>query len=416
MRTTRPLHLVAGVVALGLLVTGCTAPGTGDDTPEATATTADDGAEEEGAVPETPSSPVTLNILDVAGNQKLTGVMVDAFVAEHPDIVSAVTWESAGAPDLVGTIKPQVDSGNLSIDLVMTGTDGMSAGVEQDLWIPIVADFGDRLSNMDNYIEPAANMQGLAGDFGVVTTYYPSGPLMQYDPAIVTDVPTTPEELLAWAQANPGKFGYARPANSGPGRTFLQGLPYMLGDEDPLDPENGWDKTWAYLKELGQTIDSYPTGTGQVISNMADGTWALIPTTTGWDINPRALGQEPPTIEAAPFDDFTWVTDAHYAVVPQGQSADKMSAILNLLQYILTPETNAMAYDAGYFYPGPAIEGATLDLAPQESQDIIAEFGRDWYDDLIEEMPKATPLPPADLVKAFDIWDREVGSGKYEAS
>ena len=409
MRNSRPLHLVAGIAAAGMLLTACSPPATeAPETPGA-------GAEEEvSGVPETPSSPVTLNILDVAGNQKLTGVMVDAFVAEHPDIISAVTWESAGAPDLVGTIKPQVDSGSLSIDLVMTGNDGMSAGVEQDLWEPIVADFGDRLTNMDNYIEPAAAMQGLAGDFGVVTTYYPSGPLLQYDPAVVTDVPSTPEELLAWAQANPGKFGYARPANSGPGRTFLMGLPYMLGDSDPSDPENGWDKTWAYLKELGQTISSYPTGTGQVITNMADGTWSLIPTTTGWDINPRALGNEPTTIEAAPFDDFTWVTDAHYAVVPKGQDPEKMSAILNLLQFILTPETNAMAYDAGYFYPGPSIEGATLELAPQESQDIIAQFGRDWYDDLIEEMPKTTPLPPADMVLAFDIWDREIGSGKYE--
>lgn len=411
MRTSRPLHLVAGIAAVGILLTACSPPAT--EAP-ATPTAAAEGEPAGSGVPETPSAPVTLNILDVAGNQKLTGVMVDAFVAEHPDIISAVTWESAGAPDLVGTIKPQVDSGSLSVDLVMTGNDGMSAGVEQDLWEPIVADFGDRLTNMENYSEPAAAMQGLAGDFGVVTTYYPSGPLLQYDPAVVTDVPSTPEELLAWAQANPGKFGYARPANSGPGRTFLMGLPYMLGDSDPSDPENGWDKTWAYLKELGQTISSYPTGTGQVITNMADGTWSLIPTTTGWDINPRALGNEPTTIEAAPFDDFTWVTDAHYAVVPKGQDPEKMSAILNLLQFILTPETNAMAYDAGYFYPGPSIEGATLDLAPQESQDIIAQFGRDWYDDLIEEMPKTTPLPPADMVLAFDIWDREIGSGKYE--
>lgn len=417
MRTAKPLHLVAGVAALGMLLAACSAPDSGSESPSST----DGGSSESpsgdsGEVPDKPSSPVTLNILDVAGNQKLTGPMVDAFVADHPDIVSSVTWESAGAPDLVGTIKPQVDSNNLSIDLVMTGNDGLSAGIEQGLWVPIVADFGDRISNMGNYIEPAEAMQGLAGDFGVVTTYYPSGPLLQYDPAVVTDVPSTPEELLAWAQANPGKFGYARPANSGPGRTFLMGLPYLLGDDDPKDPENGWDKTWAYLKEIGQTIDSYPTGTGQVISNVADGTWSLIPTTTGWDIEPRAIGNEPPEIEAAAFDSFTWVTDAHYAVVPKGQSADKLSAIVNLLQYILEPETNAMAFDHGYFYPGPSIEGATIDLAPQESQDVIAEFGRDWYDALIEEMPKTTPLPPADMVTAFDIWDREIGSGKYEAN
>jgi putative spermidine/putrescine transport system substrate-binding protein len=406
MRARKSTYLAATVAVAALALTGCTAPNSGAK-PAPVATNASD-------VPAKPSAPVTLNILDVAGNQKLTGPMVDAFVQKNPDIISAVTWESAGAPDLVGTIKPQVDSGSLSVDLVMTGTDGLSAGIGQNLWVPLVKDYGDRVDNQKNYIEPAANMQKLAEGFGVVTTYYPSGPLLQYDPAVVKDVPKNPEDLLKWAQANPGKFGYARPANSGPGRTFLQGLPYILGDSDPSDPEGGWDKTWAYLKELGATINNYPTGTGQVISNMADGTWSMIPTTTGWDINPRALAQEPKTIEAAPFDDFTWVTDAHYAVVPKGQTADKMSAILLLLQDMLTPETNAMAYDSGYFYPGPAVKGATLKKAPQASQDVIKEFGRDWYDDLIDKMPKATPLEPAQLVKAFDIWDREIGTGKFE--
>jgi len=417
MRTTK---LMAGLAVVGLALTACSAPAAPGSQTSTTSSAGESSSAPapgaEGEVPEKPSAPVTLNILDVAGNQKLTGPMVEAFVAEHPDIISAVTWESAGSPDLVGTIKPQVDSGNLQIDLVTTGNDGLSAGIGEGLWEPIVADFGDRLSNQANYLEPAAAMQELAGDFGVVTTYYPSGPLLQYDPEVVTDVPSNPEELLAWAKANPGKFGYARPANSGPGRTFLMGLPYMLGDSDPKDPENGWDKTWAYLKELGETIDTYPTGTGQVISNVADGTWSLIPTTTGWDIEPRAIGNEPARIEAAPFDDFTWVTDAHYAVIPKGQSPDKISAILNLLQYILTPEVNAMAFDSGYFYPGPSIEGATLDLAPQASQDLLAEFGRDWYDELIESKPKTTPLSPEQMVKAFDIWDREIGSGKYETS
>jgi putative spermidine/putrescine transport system substrate-binding protein len=409
MRPSKPLHLVASIAALGLLLTACAAPNSGSTATRPAASAA------AGNVPVKPSAPVTLDILDVAGNQKLTGSMVTKFVKEHPDIISSVTWESAGAPDLVGTIKPQVDSKKLSVDLVMTGTDGLSAGIDQNLWVPIVKDYGDRLSNIANYIDPAAKMEALADGFGVVTTYYPSGPLLQYDPAVVTDVPKTPEALLAWAKAHPGKFGYARPANSGPGRTFLMGLPYMLGDKDPSDPVNGWAKTWAYLKDLGQYINNYPTGTGQVISNMADGSWAMVPTTTGWDINPRALGQEPKTIAASAFDKFTWVTDAQYAVVPRSQSTDKMSAILNLLQYMLTPETNAMAYDTGYFYPGPSIKGATLSKAPQASQDTIKTYGRDWYDALITKMPTATPLTPAKLVKAFDLWDREVGSGKYQA-
>ena len=410
MRSLTSARLGAGLLVLGLALTACAAPKTGSSA-AGTGAAAATGS----AIPAKPSAPVTLDILDVAGNQKLTGPMVDAFVKAHPDIISSVKWESAGAPDLVGTIKPQVDSNNLKVDLVMTGTDGLSAGIGQNLWLPIAKDYASQLSNMKNYLDPAAKMQELAQGFGVVTTYYPSGPLLQYDPAVVTDVPKTPEALLAWAKAHPGKFGYARPANSGPGRTFLMGLPYMLGDKDPKDPVNGWDKTWAYLKDLGSTITTYPTGTGQVISNMADGTWAMVPTTTGWDINPRALGQEPKTIAAAPFDNFTWVTDAHYAVIPKGQSADKVSAILNLLQYMLSPEVNAMAYDTGYFYPGPAVKGATLDKAPDKSQQTIKDFGRDWYDALIDKMPKAVPLTPDQMVKAFDIWDREVGSGKFKA-
>jgi putative spermidine/putrescine transport system substrate-binding protein len=73
-----------------------------------------------------------------------------------------------------------------------------------------------------------------------------------------------------------------------------------------------------------------------------------------------------------------------------------------------------MAYDNGYFYPGPSVNGATLDKAPQASQDVIKQYGRPWYDELIETAPKAAPLKPDQLVKAFDIWDREVGSGKFQ--
>lgn len=405
-RTTRTTvtrrAATTGLVAAGVAgLAACTAPGGGGG--DADPAPAED-------IPEKPAEAVALNIFDVAGGQKELGPMIEKWAADNPDVISSVTFESGDAPSLVGQIKPQVDSGRLEVDLVLTGNDGLSAGIGSDLWVPIVSTYGDRLGNQANYLEPAAAMQGLASGHGVVVSYYPSGPLLQYDPEAVTEVPTTPEQLLAWAEANPGKFGYARPANSGPGRTFLMGLPYILGDSDPKDPENGWEKTWEYLRNIGQYIDNYPSGTGQVISNMADGTWQMIPTTTGWDINPRATGQLPAKFEAAAFETFTWVTDAHYAVVPAGQSADKLSAILLLLNGMLEPEYNAMAYDEGYFYPGPAIEGATLDLAPESSQKVVEEFGRDWYDELIESAPKETPLEPDLLVKAFDLWDREVGS------
>ena len=94
-------------------------------------------------------------------------------------------------------------------------------------------------------------------------------------------------------------FLYARPANSGPGRTFLMGLPYILGDTDPKDPVKGWDKTWAYLKALGENIEYYPTGTGATMKELGEGTRDMIVSTTGWDINPRVLGTVPKEAKVA---------------------------------------------------------------------------------------------------------------------
>ncbi|MFC7403500.1 ABC transporter substrate-binding protein [Georgenia alba] len=411
MRSVRTVAAI-GAAALTVGLAACSPP-------EGQSGQEDDGggpAAEPGDVPTVPAEPVSLHILDVAGNLNLTQEMIDQFVEENPDIISEVTYEEAGSPDLVGTIKPQVDSGDLQIHLVLSGTDGMSAGIGEDLWVPVVEEFGDRLTGMDGYLEGAAAMQELAEGYGVLLTYTPSGPFLWYNPAEVeeAEVPATPEELLAWAEANPGRFGYARPANSGVGRTFLQALPYMLDDSDPLDPENGWDNTWDYLAELDRHVDFYTTGTGAMVSNVADGTWTMTPTTMGWDIQPRADGLVPAEIEAAEFEEYTFVADSQYALMPRGLTADEQSAILNLIEYMLQPEVNSYAYDSGYFYPGPAVEGASLDQAPQESQDLMAEFGRDWYDQAIEEHEVVTPLPADALVTAFDIWDREIGGDRVQ--
>jgi len=367
-------------------------------------------------VPDKPSKPVDLNIMDVAGNLQLTQSMIDSYVAAHPDIIKSVTYDKGTAPDLPGKLKAQQDAGRVQIDLVLTGTDALASGIQQGLYLPIADTFKDRLPNMANYIDPAKNMQTLAQGQGVVVTYYPSGPLLEYNPAKVTTPPTTPDELLAWAKANPGKFGYARPANSGPGRTFLMGLPYILGDKDPKDPVNGWEKTWAFLKDLGQYIPMYPTGTGPTMENLGNGTWDMIASTTGWDINPRVLGTVPADFKITSFKGFTWVTDAHYAVIPKGVDVDKQSAIILLINDMLTPQQNAKAYDKGYFYPGPAVKGADLSLAPQESQDAINKFGRPEYADLIANNPTALPLDAATMVTAYKMWDEQVGAGKFKTS
>src|SRR3954449_5957116 len=394
-----------GTVALAaaLVLAACGAP----DKPGGSAKT-------DGPVPDKPGKAVTLNILDVAGNLQLTQGMIDEFVSKNKDQIAKVTYSKATAPELVGKVKAQQNAGRVDIDLVLTGVDGLAAGIDQNLWVPILPTYANRVPGMNDYLPGAAAMQKLAGDFGVTVTYYPSGPLIEYLPAKVPNPPKTAEELLAYAKANPGAVQYARPANSGPGRTLLMGLPYLLGDSNPKDPVNGWAKTWAYLAELNKTITLYPSVTSDTMKNLANGSAKIIASTTGWDINPRVLGTVPKDAKVSSLQGFHWVTDAHYAVVPKGVSTDKQAAILNLLADMLTPQQQAKAYDKGYFYPGPAVQGVTLSMAPQESQQALTEYGRPEYEQLIAGNPLEVPLDAKSLVAAFDKWDREIGGAKVK--
>ena len=140
----------------------------------------------------------------------------------------------------------------------------------------------------------------------------------------------------------------------------------------------------------------------------------MIATTTGWDINPRALGTVPKDAKVGTLEGFTWVTDAHYMVVPKGIEPDRLAVTLDLMAFMLEPEQQALAYDEGYFYPGPAVKDVTLEMAPAESQKVIREFGRPEYEQLIESNPKEPPIEAQALVAAFERWDREIGGSKVK--
>lgn len=363
------------------------------------------------APPALPKSPVTLNIIDVAGNLQLTQAAIQAYARAHPELIANVTFSQAPAPELPGKLKAQQDAGRVDIDMVMTGTDGLSAGIDQKLWIPVIADYAATLPYLQEIFLPGAwKMQGLAMDQGLCVTFCPAGPILEYMPDALKTPPKTAPELLDYTRAHPRRFFYARPANSGPGRTFMMGLPYILGDKDPKDPEKGWDKTWDYLVELGRNIEYYPTGTAATMKELGEGSRDLIVSHLGWDLNPRILGIVPKEAEMAMLAGFHWVTDAHYWCIPKGVAPDHLAVVLELFAHILTKPAQAMTYDKGYFYPGPAVKDVPLSMAPAESQKLVGDFTRPYYAKLIAEVPMEVPLAADRLVYAFQRWDQQVGA------
>jgi putative spermidine/putrescine transport system substrate-binding protein len=359
-----------------------------------------------------PKSPVTINVVDVAGNLALTQDALQNFATKNPNLIAKINFTKAPAPELPGKLKAMQGANRSDIDLVLTGTDFLAAGIEQGLLEQILPAHASKFPNlMGNYQPAAAKMQELAGNYGIEVAFMPAGPLLEYNPDKVKQVPTTPQELLAWCKANPNRLIYARPANSGPGRTFVMGLPYLLGDKDPKNPAS-WDKTWAYLKDLNSCIEYYPTGTGAVMKELGEGSRDMTVTMTGWDLNPRILGIVPKSYKVAPFNGMTWINDAHYMVIPKGVPPEKMNVVLDLMAYMLKPEAQALTYDKGYFYPGPAVKGVTLDMAPKESQDAIKEYGRPEYEQWLAKFPHTQSLEAKQQVEMFRIWDQQVGAQK----
>ncbi len=357
---------------------------------------------------------VPITILDVGGALQLMQPAFEAFRAANPGMLSRLTFSKAPAPELSAKLRAQQAAGRVDIDLVLTGSDGLASGLDGGQWERLLPDHAAELPDFDAVLQPPAlalhKAQGQG--FGAVMNYYPSGPLLEYLPDRVPNPPTTAAALLDWARAHPDRFMYARPANSGPGRTFMMGLPYLLGDRDPKDPVHGWDRTWAYLEALSPFVEYYPSGTGATMKELGEGSRDLIVTTTGWDINPRVLGIVPKEARVAVLDGFHWVSDAFFMAVPRGVPAERLSVLLAMMRFVLEPAQQAVSYDDGYLYPGPAVRDVPLSMAPAKSQAALAEYGRPEYAALIADHPIELPLTTDRMVVAFRMWDERIGSKK----
>lgn len=356
------------------------------------------------------TQPITLNIIDVSGSMQLVGDSIDQFKAANPDLIGDVVVKKSTALEVPSLLKAQILSEDMKTNLIFTGIDGLSTCIDRDVIENIMPTYGSRFPDLEsNYSSGAKATYDLVKGYAITYVYSPSGPFFTYNPDTVQNIPKTPDELLAFAKANPGKFTYARPAGSGPGRIFLQGLPYILGDKDPKDPKT-WDKTWAYLKELNQYIDYYPAKTGTTFTELKAGKRSIIASQLGWDMNQRIIGGIPQTYQGFVLNNTTLVADAQYMAIPKGLSDEQKNVVLKLMAWLMTPKMQAITYDSGYFYPGPSVKNVSLDMAPKESQDKIKPAIRQSYEDSINTLPNSTQLDTTKFMDALNMWDQLFGT------
>jgi putative spermidine/putrescine transport system substrate-binding protein len=357
----------------------------------------------------TRAEPITLSVIDTGGDLASTEVIIRNYAKANPDKVKDIRIQRAPAPELPAKIKAQQDAGRLDINLVLTGQDGGSllALNKQIIQIPnyktefprdILTDAGKAL-----YDEGGGYLIPSVGNAG--------GPVFIYNPSKVPNPPKTAADLLAWVKANPGKFMYARPANSGPGRSILQGMSFILNDSKPMDPEKGWEKGWDFLKELGKSVEYYPTGTAITLKEFAQGQRWMIAGIMEWDMKPRAQSVIPPDSKIAILENTTFVVDGHYWAIPTGVPKEQVDVILDLMKFMWKPEQQVLTWTA---FIGPVVKSATIASAPKNIQDDVKEFWRPEYDQVGAKWKVSSPLGVTALSYAMDRWDREIGADQVK--
>ena len=356
------------------------------------------------------AEPFTLRFLDTTETAR--GVTIfDTFAASRPDLLEGVQTRKEHLEALFGPIRAAVEAGQPPYDVVLTNLDGAMMGAELGLWQPMSRLINPLLPPMDEMLRPLARLlRGAVREQAQIITVSPGGPLLAYAPERLARAPRTAEELLAWARENPGRFLYPRPEFSEAGRCFVAGLPWMLSDQDPLDPTDGWPATWEYLAELDRHVPYYPTTTAAAMQELAEGGVDMVATTVGMDILMRGTGVLPANTALAPLADMHWIPVGLFVAVLRGLPEARLQTIAETIANLLEVPFQRTAFARGLYWPGPVREDVALEHAPPEMQAEMRRLVRPGTPGLIAGGHFAPPLLLEETLTMLRRWDEDVSA------
>ncbi|MCV0352396.1 MULTISPECIES: extracellular solute-binding protein [Nitratireductor] len=156
----------------------------------------------------------------------------------------------------------------------------------------------DLLPNADGFNQDIARVSGGVDHGGSYVPFHRNQTSIIYDTRTVSgdDVPTTADALLAWAEANPGKFVVTSPAGGGSGNGFMQSVAYakvegddcraefsnfsMTEDEAKAYVEGAClNPVWDYYKKL-IPVAEITNGNSDTLNLVANGAGAI---GTAWE-------------------------------------------------------------------------------------------------------------------------------------
>jgi putative spermidine/putrescine transport system substrate-binding protein len=156
---------------------------------------------------------------DERGNAYVDDVLAPAVAEQGVTLRRVPIADTADALNRVLS-EQQAGKDDGSVDLIWVNGENFRTGVQADAWL---CGWTEQLPN-GRYLDPADPL--LTEDFGTPVDgceapWHKAQFVLAYDAEDVQDVPTTIDELFAWAKANPGRFTYPAPPDF-TGSAFLR--------------------------------------------------------------------------------------------------------------------------------------------------------------------------------------------------
>ena len=285
-----------------------------------------------------------------------------------------------------------------SYDIVDLGGDDLSM---------IVSQIGEEsFVKLDDSKMP--NAEGVDAESSVAADYAQpyrgTTVVLAYDSEKVANPPATWDELVAWMQANPGRFAYNTPGTGGAGDSFARTAVYNFMDEEAITSddaawEEDWDEGFQYLADIHQYM--YSSGGSIVYPNKNQGTLDLLnqgeidmcPNWADMVLSQRAAGTLKDTIKISQLDPALTGSFQSLVIPTFGSNEDGAYAFMDYMlsasaQEIMVKEMAAI----------PLIDTSTIDMTGFEDVENL-------------DVNNFRIMSIGDLSTDFnERWDNEIGT------
>jgi putative spermidine/putrescine transport system substrate-binding protein len=172
-----------------------------------------------------------------------------------------------------------------TIDAMIVGGSGIKPVMDMGL---MLGPLKPRMPNADKLVPGLWEKQEGLATRGYLVPFMRNQTGLLYDPDKVKSPPQTWEELTAFIDANPKRFGFNDPSKGGSGQAFVQtllkfetgGLDKYYGDTAVEDADvAGWDKAWDWANKRKDKL-VFTNSNNDSIQRVNDGELWL---TVAWD-------------------------------------------------------------------------------------------------------------------------------------